>query len=729
MKYSLYCSITLFLLLIQNTTYGQPPVYTLGGNSNYVPKFTSSTTPYFIGNSSIFDINGKVGFGTTNPQNIIDVEGGVAIGSTYSGTIVAPSNGLIVEGNTGIGTSSPGYNLDGLSSSRFLTLDASSNDPIFEIARNTSSTNYGNGQIDFINYHNTTYKRLAYIQALTNGTSTNKGGHLRFFTKNDAGTNNGLERMRITSDGNIGIGTVNPLSTLTVTSNITSPNAVLSVTNSNTSSNVQTYALKVTGGQVINTGMSPASYGVYVQGGGAANSGSNSYGLYVLSGSGTGGNYAAYFGGNVGIGTINPTQKLDVAGTVKMTGFNLSSSPSAGYVLTSDASGNGTWQAPTGGSGSLNGTTNYLAKFTGINSVGNSVMFENAGYVGIGSTSPTQKLHVYGETNTRMLIEAATEEAELNLKSGSKMWSFYAGGNNLYWYSDDSPSGNRMTLTSSGNLGIGTDVPKNKLDIEGALAIGSAYSGTNVAPTNGLLVEGNVGIGTTNPTAKLQIENNNSKWFQGFAVKNGTNTGGRAVLLISGGANNFDCNSNPTSCNYLSSEIILEDKFHNEDGRGITGTREWHIFHDNSNGLIFQKAENYGGYTSVFSIGWNGNIGIGTTPATTTKLAVEGTIGAREVNVTIAGTAFPDYVFDEDYKILPLNELEQHIKEQKHLPEIPTAEDVKKNGLNLGEMQVKLLKKIEELTLYVINQEKKLTKLEKENSELQKRVNGLDNQK
>jgi hypothetical protein len=109
----------------------------------------------------------------------------------------------------------------------------------------------------------------------------------------------------------------------------------------------------------------------------------------------------------------------------------------------------------------------------------------------------------------------------------------------------------------------------------------------------------------------------------------------------------------------------------------------------------------------------SGNVGIGTTDPGNYKLAVEGTIGAREVTVT--ADSWSDFVFKDDYKLQSLNEVESFIKENKHLPDIPSEEEVKENGVSLGEMDAKLLQKIEELMLYVIRINKKVESLEAEN--------------
>jgi transposase len=113
---------------------------------------------------------------------------------------------------------------------------------------------------------------------------------------------------------------------------------------------------------------------------------------------------------------------------------------------------------------------------------------------------------------------------------------------------------------------------------------------------------------------------------------------------------------------------------------------------------------NYNG-TTILTLLNTGNVGIGTTNPTH-KLAVNGTIKAKEVIVETAG--WSDYVFADYYVLAPLAEVEAHIKEHKHLPGIPSAAQVAEGGVSIGDMQARLLAKIEELTLHAIEQGKHL---------------------
>jgi hypothetical protein len=138
-----------------------------------------------------------------------------------------------------------------------------------------------------------------------------------------------------------------------------------------------------------------------------------------------------------------------------------------------------------------------------------------------------------------------------------------------------------------------------------------------------------------------------------------------------------------------------------------------------NDGLLFKS---YSGSPSVlfsfrnsadsrlFEIFPDGHVNIGSPPSGGSyKLNVGGNIRANAVVVNTSGA---DYVFADDYNLINLDDLSTYIKTNKHLPEIPSAEEMQKAGLSLGEMNTKILQKVEELTLYIIDQEKRIKALE-----------------
>lgn len=131
-------------------------------------------------------------------------------------------------------------------------------------------------------------------------------------------------------------------------------------------------------------------------------------------------------------------------------------------------------------------------------------------------------------------------------------------------------------------------------------------------------------------------------------------------------------------------------------------------------------------WSTWFLVNNLGNVGIGT-DAPTQKLDVNGNIKAINFyangtvfanEVKVEATTWSDFVFDKNYKLLPLEEVKAHIDEYKHLPDVPSEKQVIEGGINIAEMQAKLLQKIEELTLYVIQQDAKNKQLEQEIKEL-----------
>jgi len=220
---------------------------------------------------------------------------------------------------------------------------------------------------------------------------------------------------------------------------------------------------------------------------------------------------------------------------------------------------------------------------------------------------------------------------------------------------------------------------------------------------------GNVGIGTTEPSSIFHVR------------KDVANNIGPTILLQN---NQYESNSTNAGSSIRFTGAI-PGRF--IEIKGIMGG--WALPEKISFSLNGLADDNCVGEAMV--INRNGNVGIGTSNPGIYKLAVEGIIGAREVKVTTDSWA--DFVFKPNYNLRPLSEVEQFIKANNHLPEIPSEAEVKENGIGLGEMNAKLLQKVEELTLYLIEQNKEIIEMKKENEKqriendsLKKRVEILE---
>ncbi|RXK82905.1 hypothetical protein [Filimonas effusa] len=330
------------------------------------------------------------------------------------------------------------------------------------------------------------------------------------------------------------------------------------------------------------------------------------------------------------------------------------------------------------------------------------------GNVGIGTSSPAYKLDVngngrIGSVHLNNIVSGQGAYVSWNDDGGGGMTYFKnqrgqgGGGFSFQESTTDNVRTDLMRISSNGNVGLGTISPAYKLDVNGDASIATnAYihyapadlrmkvgaDGLQCFNFSGSILKslllnpagGNVGIGVADPDQKLTIK---------------------------GGGIGFDHNSADKKL-YSPADGVLEWMTHNS-----AGERAFAVSHQG------QKVV----YLSTFGNSYlnGGNVGIGTSNPQS-KLAVNGTITTLKIKVTQEGWA--DYVFDSSYQLAPLSHVEKFIQENKHLPEVPSAAEVKKEGLDLGDNQAILLKKIEELTLYIINQNKKIESLDKQIAEL-----------
>lgn len=322
-------------------------------------------------------------------------------------------------------------------------------------------------------------------------------------------------------------------------------------------------------------------------------------------------------------------------------------------------------------------------------------IYYNSGNVAIGtSSSISSRLQLNANSDTDNALRLQVGKFSMN---GTSKFSIDANG----------IADGRFVVKENGNVGIGVPLPGARLDIFGSsgnttnlilsanyidkyrwrmktidrgIAIDMDFTSSDGADTeetvlkltrstsgrpefqlyNNVIVanNGNVGIGIDNPSARLQI------------------------------------NGDSDNTNALRLEI---GKF------SMNGTGRFSI---DANGLADGR----------FIVKENGNVGIGA-PNPDSKLTVAGDVHSREVKVTINAGA--DFVFKDNYTLRALDEVETFIKENQHLPEIESAAEMEKSGLELGKMDMKLLQKVEELTLYLIEQNKKIAILENKIKELE----------
>lgn len=242
-------------------------------------------------------------------------------------------------------------------------------------------------------------------------------------------------------------------------------------------------------------------------------------------------------------------------------------------------------------------------------------------------------------------------------------------------------------------------------DFTGGTYLGRYFSlfhdGSLRVATNGnqevfnLMGNGNLGLGTSQPVSKFHITGDEFITVGNYEASNGIKG-----ISFTGFRDNVP--------NYFGASIEAVPEWTccgGYPGAGYAGIKNvgLNFMVHNDIGLANSKL-------AAMSIKANGDIGIGTV-SPREKLSVNGNIRAKEVKVE--STNWPDYVFEKNYQIASLKELEKYIKTNKHLPEMPSATEVESNGVELGDLVKKLLKNQEELTLHLIAQQKTIKALEK----------------
>ena len=442
----------------------------------------------------------------------------------------------------------------------------------------------------------------------------------------------------------------------------------------------------------------------------------------------------------IGIGTTNPNGRLHIGGTsdqfltLHRTTFGLGQ---VGINLLRSSEFNSTdWRIVNDG-----GAFKILDAIDNFQTPGDlNLYIGTTGNVGLGTDNPQDDLHVAGNDNQFLILQRTTGGAGMvgidllrDNEFGATDWRIVNDGGVLKFL-DETDNFNtvgeeNMRISQSGNVGVGTTSPHTKLHVDG---------GEFISETG----EGDMQIGSGTGT-HLRFDNNE------ILARSGDNPStlflqywGGNLNVCAEDAGKVGIGMSPSSSG-PKVQIGFDGWQTEYQNTGDGSTNDWFVGASQSswtvedNKLVFSPTTNSSAATMIMDNGGdvllnpyeNGQVGIGITkpsnmPDDQYLLAVDGKAIIEEVRVELSGS-WPDYVFAPEYELTTLQVLEHQIKTLGHLPGIPAAETIEDEGFDLGDMQSRMMEKIEELTLYMIQANKEIEKLKATNESLQSEIDAL----